>query len=74
MVGLYFYDEQVFDFIRTIKPSARGEYEITAVNNAYIAQRQLQFDIYDGQWTDAGTFESLIEANRLLSDVKNAIE
>jgi glucose-1-phosphate thymidylyltransferase len=74
VIGLYFYDEQVFDFIRTIKPSARGEYEITAVNNAYIAKRELQFDIYDGHWTDAGTFESLIEANRLLTDVKNAIE
>ncbi len=73
VIGLYFYDEQVFDFIRTIKPSARGEYEITAVNNAYIAQRQLQFDVYDGHWTDAGTFESLIEANRLLADVKNVI-
>lgn len=73
VIGLYFYDEQVFEFIRGIEPSARGEYEITAVNNAYISRHQLQFDVYDGQWTDAGTFESLIEANRLLADVKNVI-
>lgn len=73
VVGLYFYDAQVFDVIRSIKPSARGEYEITSVNNVYIARRQLQYDIYEGGWTDAGTFESLIEANRLLAEVKNDI-
>ena len=48
VVGLYFYDGQVFDIIRGIEPSARGEYEITAVNNAYIARRELQYDVYDG--------------------------
>jgi glucose-1-phosphate thymidylyltransferase len=73
VLGLYFFDDQVFDIIRGIKPSARGEYEITAVNNAYIAKRELQYDIYDGQWTDAGTFESLMEANRLLSETQNAV-
>jgi glucose-1-phosphate thymidylyltransferase len=73
VLGLYFFDSQVFDIIRAIKPSARGEYEITAVNNAYIARRELQYDVYDGHWTDAGTFESLMEANRLLSETQNAI-
>jgi glucose-1-phosphate thymidylyltransferase len=73
VLGLYFFDSQVFDIIRAIKPSARGEYEITAVNNAYIARRELQYDVYEGHWTDAGTFESLMEANRLLSETQNAI-
>jgi len=73
VLGLYFFDEQVFDIIRAVKPSARGEYEITSVNNAYIARRELQYDVYDGQWTDAGTFESLLEANRLLSEVQNVV-
>lgn len=73
VLGLYFFDQQVFDIIRAVKPSARGEYEITSVNNAYIARRELQYDVYDGQWTDAGTFESLMEANRLLSEVQNVV-
>lgn len=73
VLGLYFFDDRVFDVIRDIRPSARGEYEITAVNNAYIARRELQYDVYEGQWTDAGTFESLIEANRLLSETRNVI-
>lgn len=73
VVGLYFYDRQVFDIIRGIKPSARGEYEITSVNNAYIAQRQLEYDLYEGAWTDAGTFESLMDANRLMAEVQNVI-
>jgi len=73
VVGLYFYDAQVFDIIRRIEKSARGEYEITAVNNAYVAAKQLEYDIYDGAWTDAGTFESLTEANKLLSEVENEV-
>jgi glucose-1-phosphate thymidylyltransferase len=73
VVGLYFYDEQVFDIIRGITPSARGEFEITSVNNVYIERRQLQYDIYPGEWTDAGTFESLQEANKLMHDSANAI-
>ena len=66
ITGIYFYDAQVFDIIRTLKPSARGELEITDVNNAYIANGQLAYDILDGWWTDAGTFESLIRANELI--------
>jgi glucose-1-phosphate thymidylyltransferase len=67
VTGIYFYDDLVFDIIRTLKPSARGEYEITHVNDAYIAKEQLEYDILDGWWTDAGTFESLNRANELVA-------
>ncbi len=67
VTGIYFYDSAVFDIIRTLKPSARGELEITDVNNAYIARGQLAYDILDGWWTDAGTFESLNKANELVA-------
>lgn len=73
VVGLYFYDEEVFDIIRGVKPSERGELEITAVNNEYIARRRLQYDVCQGRWTDAGTFESYLEANKLLSESQNRI-
>jgi glucose-1-phosphate thymidylyltransferase len=66
ITGIYFYDAKVFDIIRTLKPSARGELEITDVNNAYIAQGLLECDTLDGWWTDAGTFESLMRANELV--------
>lgn len=66
VVGLYFYDQTVFDIIRTIKPSSRGEYEITAVNNAYIAREQLEYSILQGEWVDAGTLESLVVANQII--------
>jgi glucose-1-phosphate thymidylyltransferase len=65
VTGIYFYDACVFDIVRTLKPSARGELEITHVNDAYIAKGQLAYDILDGWWTDAGTFESLNRANEL---------
>lgn len=73
VVGLYFYDAQVFDIIRGITPSARGELEITSVNNVYIQQRQLAYDVCRGRWTDAGTFDSYFEANRILGDNANRI-
>jgi glucose-1-phosphate thymidylyltransferase len=73
VVGLYFYDHEVFDMIRGIKPSPRGELEITAVNNEYIARKQLEYDVCKGHWTDAGTFESYLEANKLLSATQNRI-
>ncbi len=66
IIGIYFYDALVFDIIRELKPSARGELEITDVNNAYIAKSQLAYDILEGWWTDAGTFESLDRANKLV--------
>jgi glucose-1-phosphate thymidylyltransferase len=65
--GIYFYDHEVFDIIRTLKPSARGELEITDVNNAYLECGRLTWDILDGWWTDAGTFESLKLANNLVA-------
>jgi glucose-1-phosphate thymidylyltransferase len=67
IIGVYFYDGAVFDIIRTLKPSARGELEITDVNNAYIAKGQLGYDVLEGWWTDAGTFESLTRANELVT-------
>lgn len=73
-VGLYFYDDQVFDIIRGIQPSPRGELEITAVNNAYIARGELEYDICRGRWTDAGTFDSLFEANRIMMENGNLIK
>jgi glucose-1-phosphate thymidylyltransferase len=66
VTGIYFYDNSIFDIIRTLKPSGRGELEITDVNNAYIGRNQLQYDILSGWWTDAGTFESLNTANELV--------
>jgi len=54
VIGIYMYDRQVFDIIRTLKPSGRGELEITDVNNAYINRSQLQYEILDGWWADAG--------------------
>jgi glucose-1-phosphate thymidylyltransferase len=66
IIGIYFYDALVFDIIQELKPSGRGELEITDVNNAYIAKSQLAYDILEGWWTDAGTFESLDRANELV--------
>jgi glucose-1-phosphate thymidylyltransferase len=66
VTGIYFYDEDVHRIIDGLRPSARGELEITDVNNAYIARGDLTFDVLPGWWTDAGTFESLRHANNLL--------
>ena len=63
VTGLYIYDKQVFDFVRRIKPSGRGQLEITDVNNCYVKKRQLTWSELNGFWTDAGTFESLFRAN-----------
>ncbi|GBR73058.1 glucose-1-phosphate thymidylyltransferase [Candidatus Termititenax aidoneus] len=62
VTGIYIYDAQVFDYIRTLKPSGRGELEITDVNNKYIAGRKCTYNIFQGFWTDAGTPESLRHA------------
>lgn len=66
VTGIYFYDAAVFDIIRTLKPSARGELEITHVNQVYIDKQLLACDILEGWWTDAGTFESFVKANELV--------
>ena len=68
VTGIYFYDSQVFDIVKTLKPSDRGELEITDVNNAYIEQQQLTYDVLEGWWTDAGTFESLRRAANLVAE------
>lgn len=65
VTGIYMYDNKVFDIIKTLKPSRRGELEITDVNNAYIRRGELSYSKLDGWWTDAGTFESLLRANKL---------
>lgn len=67
VIGIYFYDKTVFDKIRRLKPSGRGELEITDVNNFYIEEGQLTYEILEGWWTDAGTFESLLRANNLVA-------
>ncbi len=75
VTGVYMYDERVFDIISALKPSGRGELEITDVNNAYLKLGQLEFDELDGWWTDSGTIESLLRANQLVAakaSAKNA--
>ena len=67
VTGIYMYDETVFDKIKTLVPSGRGELEITDVNNAYIREGTMQFSFLDGWWTDAGTFESLLRACNLVA-------
>jgi glucose-1-phosphate thymidylyltransferase len=67
VVGIYLFDPEVFNIIKTLKPSDRGELEITDVNNRYIEKRLMTWDILEGWWTDAGTFESLIRANQLVA-------
>ena len=67
VIGIYFYDSTVFDKIHQLKPSARGELEITDVNNFYIEEGTMTYEILEGWWTDAGTFESLLRANNLVA-------
>lgn len=62
VIGIYMYDADVFNIIKTLRPSGRGELEITDVNNAYIERGEMSWDELDGWWTDAGTFESLLHA------------
>jgi len=68
VTGIYLYDSQVYQIIKGLKPSGRGEFEITDVNNVYIAKSQMSYDILDGWWTDAGTFESLFRASCLIEN------
>jgi len=67
VVGIYMYDATVFDRIRTLQPSGRGEFEITDVNNQYLADGTLTYSILEGWWTDAGTFDSLLRATNLVA-------
>lgn len=68
VIGVYLYDASVFDKIRRLKPSGRGELEITDVNNFYIAEGTLTYQVLEGWWTDAGTFDSLLRANTLVAE------
>ena len=68
VIGIYMYDGEVFDIIRTLKPSGRGELEITDVNNAYIKREEMTWEELDSWWTDAGTFESLLRASNLVAE------
>ncbi|MFA6417939.1 MAG: sugar phosphate nucleotidyltransferase [Candidatus Margulisiibacteriota bacterium] len=65
VTGIYFYDHEVFTIIKRLKPSGRGELEISDVNRAYAARKNLTFDLLSGWWSDAGTFESLERASQL---------
>ncbi|MBA4418791.1 MAG: spore coat protein [Syntrophus sp. (in: bacteria)] len=67
VIGIYMYDGRVFDIVKTLKPSERGEFEITDVNNAYVQEGTMTWEMLQGWWTDAGTFESLLRANILVS-------
>jgi glucose-1-phosphate thymidylyltransferase len=68
VIGIYLYDHTVFQKIRRLRPSGRGELEITDVNNFYIQEGTLTYEVLDGWWTDAGTFESLLRANMLVAE------
>ena len=68
VIGIYMYDSGVYEIIRTLKPSGRGELEITDVNNAYIERDEMSWEELDGWWTDAGTFESLLHASNLVAE------
>jgi glucose-1-phosphate thymidylyltransferase len=68
VIGVYMYDHEVYDIIRSLKPSRRGELEITDVNNAYIARDAMTWEELEGWWTDAGTFESLLRASNLVAE------
>ncbi len=68
VTGLYLYDNTVFDRIKKLKISARGEYEVTDLNNSYIKEGKMQYEILKGFWTDAGTFETLRRATNLVAE------
>jgi len=68
VTGIYMYDHKVFDIVRTLKPSGRGELEITDVNNAYLKLNELHYDILDGWWTDCGMPETLYRASTLIRE------
>ncbi len=68
VIGIYMYDARVFEIIRTLKPSGRGELEITDVNNSYIERGEMTWDELEGWWSDAGTFESLLHASNLVAE------
>lgn len=68
VTGIYLYDSTVFDVVKTLKPSSRGELEITDVNNFYVSKGLMEYDTLNGWWSDAGTFDSLLRANNLAAE------
>lgn len=68
IIGVYFYDGTVFDRVGKLRPSGRGEFEITDVNNSYLFEGKLEYEIIEGGWTDAGTFESLWRATKMMRE------
>ncbi|MFC1720746.1 sugar phosphate nucleotidyltransferase [Patescibacteria group bacterium] len=70
VIGLYMYDSDVFDIYKTIKPSDRGEYEVTDLNKHYVANNKMAYEVLDGHWTDAGTFDSLLAVNNWMAKKK----
>jgi len=68
VTGIYMYDARVFEIIKTLRPSDRGELEITDVNNDYISRGEMTFSMLDGWWTDCGTHESLLKASNLIAE------
>jgi glucose-1-phosphate thymidylyltransferase len=70
VIGLYMYDQHVFDIIKNLKPSARGELEITDVNMSYVKSGHVSHAILGSQWLDSGTFSSLFEANRIVAQIR----
>jgi glucose-1-phosphate thymidylyltransferase len=68
VIGIYMYDNSVFEIINSLKPSERGELEITDVNNEYIRRGTMTYSIIKGWWTDAGTFDSLYRASKLVAE------
>jgi glucose-1-phosphate thymidylyltransferase len=70
VTGIYMYDETVFEKVRVLVPSGRGELEITDVNNAYIREGSMTYAHLEGWWTDAGTFESLLRAANLVAETR----
>ena len=70
VIGIYMYDVKVFDLIKTLSPSERGELEITDVNNFYIKENNIEYDMLDGWWTDAGTFDSLRYASNMVATTR----
>lgn len=69
VTGIYFYDSQVFEYIHSLKPSSRGEFEVSDLNTAYVQSGQMSYGILSGWWGDAGTLEGWHEANRLACDL-----
>ncbi len=67
VTGIYMYDNQVFDIVKTLKPSSRNELEITDVNNAYLKKGELTYEVLNGWWSDSGTFDSLLRAGNLIA-------